>query len=371
MPSTIKTPRTIAAEYISQRHFHRRFVLPRTETHGELAVTYADVGVQPDTTTSNHVPTFLFIPGMFGSRYLGVYIHAIAEKFGVRVLCVDRPGMGGSASVPSKSRVEIWVELVPLLLNHLGIDHVSLISHSAGTIYLLNTLVSCRDILDPDHPYIACLAPWVDPAHSHKAALQLARFIPTKAFSYWNQIPRFFQTSPVISFSGTVISSIKDKLPSNSGGDSVSYHKRQRLIEQEYGMAKDVQIELEKNITRFLFKENTVGANEETLQCLRKGAPWGVCDDYEEFVKSFVERERERRSELGESSTPEKLKIRAYFAESDVMIGKTGQKYFENCFEGYEDVLSFESSTMPDEDHDSLCSCPEVLARIFQERSSI
>lgn len=65
--------------------------------------------------------------------------------------------MGGSASVPRESRVAIWLELVPLLLKHLSIEHVALISHSAGIIYLLNTLVAHRDILDPEHPFVACL----------------------------------------------------------------------------------------------------------------------------------------------------------------------------------------------------------------------
>lgn len=65
--------------------------------------------------------------------------------------------MGGSASVPDESRVDLWVELVPLLLAHLSIDHVALMAHSAGTIYLLNTLFYCRDILDPAYPYVALL----------------------------------------------------------------------------------------------------------------------------------------------------------------------------------------------------------------------
>jgi hypothetical protein len=32
----------------------------------------------------------LFIPGMFGSRYIGAILDPIASKFGVRVLIVDR-----------------------------------------------------------------------------------------------------------------------------------------------------------------------------------------------------------------------------------------------------------------------------------------
>ncbi|KAH8700428.1 hypothetical protein BGW36DRAFT_374118 [Talaromyces proteolyticus] len=360
MPPNIKSsPRTTALEYISQRHFHERFIIPRTANHEELPITYADVGIRPETTC-DHVPTFLYIAGMFGSRYMGVHIHAIAKKIGVRVIIVDRPGMGGSMPVPNESLIATWMELVPRLLDHLSINHVALIAHSAGTIYLLNTIFSYRDILDPKNPYVAFLAPWVDPAHSQVKAMQFARFIPTKAFSCWNQIPRFFLTSPVAASSGAVISSIKNNLSSTN--DDASESKR-LYIEQEYGMPRDVQVELDKYTTRFIFTESTLGGNAEALQCLRKGAPWGKCDDYTQFVRDFVDMEKTR----GKESTAEKLKIQTYFAESDIMIGKTGQSYFEKCFTGFEDMLHFESTTVADEDHDSLCMSPKILARIFRE----
>lgn len=80
-----------AAEYVAQDRFNRRFVLPATESHGELQVSYADVGRPPNQDGSGtQPPTVLFIPGMFGTRYLSVWMHAIAEKLGVRVLIVDR-----------------------------------------------------------------------------------------------------------------------------------------------------------------------------------------------------------------------------------------------------------------------------------------
>ncbi|KAL1883298.1 hypothetical protein Daus18300_000356 [Diaporthe australafricana] len=85
------TPSSRAAEYLAQDQFHRRFTLPGTADHGELQVSYADVGRAPDQGDGGtHHPTILFIPGMFASRYLGVWMHAIAEKLGVRVLVVDR-----------------------------------------------------------------------------------------------------------------------------------------------------------------------------------------------------------------------------------------------------------------------------------------
>lgn len=60
--------------------------------------------------------------------------------------------MGGSTDVPLSRRVSVWIETVQRLLAHLDIQRVALVSHSAGTIYLMNTLSHCRDILYPDAP---------------------------------------------------------------------------------------------------------------------------------------------------------------------------------------------------------------------------
>lgn len=65
--------------------------------------------------------------------------------------------MGNTTDVPLAQRVPVWVEIVPKILAHLGIQHVALASHSAGTFYLLNTLYSCREILDPRNPTVTLL----------------------------------------------------------------------------------------------------------------------------------------------------------------------------------------------------------------------
>lgn len=72
--------------------------------------------------------------------------------------------MGHSTDVPLKQRVTVWIEVVPPLLAHLQIDHVALASHSSGTIYLLNTLVRCRGILDPNRPVVALVGTVVFPS---------------------------------------------------------------------------------------------------------------------------------------------------------------------------------------------------------------
>jgi pimeloyl-ACP methyl ester carboxylesterase len=66
-----------------------------------------------------------------------------------------RPGFGGSTPVPLSQRVAVWIEAVPLVLAKLGVKHVAVFSHSAGTIYSLNTLGQLREILDPARPYVA------------------------------------------------------------------------------------------------------------------------------------------------------------------------------------------------------------------------
>ena len=68
-----------------------------------------------------------------------------------------RFGIGQSTNVPIEQRISSWVEVVPKLLAHLEIPHVALASHSAGTLYLLNTLYSCRQILSPTRPYAALM----------------------------------------------------------------------------------------------------------------------------------------------------------------------------------------------------------------------
>ena len=52
-------------------------------------------------------------------------------------------------------------EMVPSLLAHLNITHVSLASHSGGDIYLLNTMLTYPCLLHPETPYVCFFAPWV------------------------------------------------------------------------------------------------------------------------------------------------------------------------------------------------------------------
>lgn len=193
--------------------------------------------------------------------------------------------------------------------------------------------------------------------------MQLAQLVPVKVFGVWHQIPRFFllKAEPVFASSGAVVTKIQGSVwGGQDRASSSQVEKTRRRIERDYGLTRDLQVELESLVSRFLFKENTVGANAEALQCLRKGPPgtWGICDDYAQFVRELVGRESaDRRA---------RLKVQMYFAENDSMIGKKGQAYMEECWED-QDVFDFEARRVLGTDHDSLSQCTEILERVFLE----
>lgn len=59
--------------------------------------------------------------------------------------------------MPATQRIAVWLEAVPLILEKLNVKHVALVSHSAGTLYALNTLGQLRNILHPKAPFVAYL----------------------------------------------------------------------------------------------------------------------------------------------------------------------------------------------------------------------
>lgn len=178
----------------------------------------------------------------------------------------------------------------------------------------------------------------------------------------------------IASASGAAFDKISKLLPSSSGlnaAETAPLGRNRQKIESEYGLSVELQKELQPQTLKVMLGENMVGADSEALCCLRKGPAglWGECDDYAVFVKKLAELERSRRAEDG-GGNPDKLRITAYFAETDAMIGKKGQSYMENCWKGnggdeIRDVLDFTTTMVEETDHDSVVQSVEVLKQIF------
>lgn len=139
---------------------------------------------------------------------------------------------------------------------------------------------------------------------------------------------------------------------------------------ETYGTSEAVGKELASLVSKFFFAEDTTAGNEDAKLCLKKGGKgsWGCCEDYEGFVRSVVGREGERRGTVSEEGV---LRVRAFFAESDALIGKGGQEYFDRCWrqEGVEGWVRYEGRMLPGTDHDSVMGDVKkgALATIFAE----
>ncbi|KAI8930156.1 Alpha/Beta hydrolase protein [Entophlyctis helioformis] len=90
----------------------------------------------PASTGSDSLPTVLLFPGIPGSRLFTHPLVAQGSPLGIRLLSIDRPGLGLSTPKPNR-QISDWPADVAELLDQLHLDKVSVIGYSAGGPYAL------------------------------------------------------------------------------------------------------------------------------------------------------------------------------------------------------------------------------------------
>ena len=139
---------------------------------------------------------------------------------------------------------------------------------------------------------------------------------------------------------------------------------------EKYGTSDKVALQIDKLKVKYFFEEDLTGASEEVKLCLKKhgSGNCGVCEDFEEYVSDLAKQEDVRRKP--DLAQP-KLRVHAFFAESDMMIGKVGQKYFVQCWtqDGIGDSLDYESKELSGTNHDSVLEDRRLgaLKSVFEE----
>ncbi|MCJ1338675.1 hypothetical protein MMC09_003964 [Bachmanniomyces sp. S44760] len=353
-----------AIESISDIRCHQSFILPPNADAGRptpIRVTYSDYDHR-DPTKRQDGPVLLLIGGLFGGRYMFRGANApLVEQHQIRLLCIDKCGLGGTGGVPLEFRMKTWLDIVPALLKHLGIKHVALASHCAGTMYLLNTLLHRRHLLHPFRPYVALLAPWVHPSKSKKTAMTLSNIFPKGAISSFGSVSKFVSTNvmPVATFSGGILNSVMR----SKSKDSAS-----KPSDPETDAFNSATISL---VMKYLFAENVEGGGQEALLCLKRGSKnlWGTWEDYDELVPMLAKQETDLISKH-RPGTAEKLKVQAYFAENDMMIGKKGSAWFDECWKitNISECISYTSKTVPDSTHDDILELDQgIMNEVFEQ----
>lgn len=118
-----------------------------------LQVSFADVGLEHGR------PVMVFL-GLGASRHLVGLFDELAASFGLRLLCIDRWGIGRTDSVAADGRnILAWSFVVEQVANLLHISRFSILAHSAGAPFgVALALLFPHRVQGPLH----LLAPWTE-----------------------------------------------------------------------------------------------------------------------------------------------------------------------------------------------------------------
>ncbi|GLI73526.1 hypothetical protein PoHVEF18_001744 [Penicillium ochrochloron] len=156
--------------------------------------------------------------GMGLTRYLMAFYDELARTLNLRLVTLDRPGVGesGPHQLDEPSTPLSWPDDVAIVCNHLRVTKFSILAHSAGAIYALATALRI-----PQHirGRIHLLAPWIPPSQLSSIGSQKEP-VPTNAVPYSQRILRALPTSLLkvanTSFMSATSASITTSLPKSS-----------------------------------------------------------------------------------------------------------------------------------------------------------
>ncbi|KAG8866121.1 hypothetical protein FS842_008180 [Serendipita sp. 407] len=155
-PSTFFSPSTgdsamAIAQYLRSPKLTRLMTL-RRPPHRGLTVSLADVG------NPNGLPVLVFL-GLGCVRYLVALYDEMAEALGLRLIAIDRWGMGRTGEVPQDQRgLKEWAGVCEEVIDTLGIKTCGVFAHSAGAPYALAFALRASHRINGS---IHLLAPWV------------------------------------------------------------------------------------------------------------------------------------------------------------------------------------------------------------------
>ncbi|KAL4868170.1 hypothetical protein BDV12DRAFT_170182 [Aspergillus spectabilis] len=196
-PSSADSIDCAVLEYIASPKLTQRVIHP---TSGRV-IAFSEVG-EP----KGHV--VLCCLGMGLTRYLMAFYDELARSLNLRLVTLDRPGVGESGPYVTDAGTPLsWpgehppsVLTMPLLTspddvaivcNHLKVTKFSILAHSAGAIYALATALRI-----PQHirGRIHLLAPWIPPSQLSNIGSYKTP-VPNNAVPYSHRILRVLPTS--------------------------------------------------------------------------------------------------------------------------------------------------------------------------------
>ncbi|KAL2841069.1 hypothetical protein BJX68DRAFT_181017 [Aspergillus pseudodeflectus] len=180
-PSSADSIDIAVIEYVCSPKLTQRVLHP---TSGRI-IAFSEVG-----DPKGHV--VLCCLGMGLTRYLMAFYDELARSLGLRLVTLDRPGVGESGPYVTDAGTPLsWPDDVAIVCNHLKVTKFSILAHSAGAIYALATALRI-----PQHirGRIHLLAPWIPPSQLSNIGSYKTP-VPSNAVPYSHRILRALPTS--------------------------------------------------------------------------------------------------------------------------------------------------------------------------------
>lgn len=117
---TTTTAKTLSSEeftaFINDPRLNRTFQLPADPSRGRpepFQVSYADYGFHREDAGDHdgggeEEQVFLFFGPLLSSRFWNAAKKELAERYKVRIVNAERPGIGKTDSVPAERLLEVW-----------------------------------------------------------------------------------------------------------------------------------------------------------------------------------------------------------------------------------------------------------------------
>ncbi|CAI7580135.1 unnamed protein product [Penicillium viridicatum] len=203
-PSSVDSIDLAVDDYIFSPKLTQRVIHPTTGR----SIAFSEVG-----DPKGHV--VLCCVGMGLTRYLMAFYDELARTLNLRLVTLDRPGVGESGPHQGDEPTTplSWPDDVAIVCNHLRVTKFSILAHSAGAIYALATALRI-----PQHirGRIHLLAPWIPPSQLSNIGSKKDP-APTNAVPYSQKILRALPTSFLkvanSSFMSATSASITTSLP--------------------------------------------------------------------------------------------------------------------------------------------------------------
>ncbi|KAL4809762.1 hypothetical protein BDV18DRAFT_84422 [Aspergillus unguis] len=202
-PSSADSVDFAVLEYVTSSRLTQRV---RHPTSGRV-IAFSEVG-----DPKGHM--VLCCLGMGLTRYLMAFYDELARSLGLRLVTLDRPGVGESGPYLSDAGTPLsWPDDVAIVCNYLKITKFSILAHSAGAIYALATALRI-----PQHirGRIHLLAPWIPPSQLSNIASNKTP-VPNNAVPYSHRflraLPMSFLKIANSSFMSATSSSLTSSLP--------------------------------------------------------------------------------------------------------------------------------------------------------------